>query len=284
MYHTPIQKRVLTVEDISCFGKCSTTVALPILSAMGHETVILPTAVLSTHTGGFTGYTVRDLTDDIRPISEHWKKTGIGFDCIYTGYLCKGRQVSLVSEMIDRVSDENTLLVVDPAMADNGKFYWGFDADHAADMMKLSKKSAIATPNVTEACFMLGEEYPENGYDRAYIDGLIERLVKAGCRSLVLTSVHCGGKYGVVGYDADENRVFSYFHERIDAPIHGTGDVFTSVMVGYVLSGKPLEESARLAADYVRETVKVTYPYLAEHPYGLLFEKTIGRLIPKDGE
>lgn len=284
MYHTPIQKRVLTVEDISCFGKCSTTVALPILSAMGHETVILPTAVLSTHTGGFTGYTVRDLTDDIQPISEHWKKTGIGFDCIYTGYLCKGRQVALVSELIDRVSDENTLLVVDPAMADNGKFYWGFDSDHAADMMKLSVKSAVATPNVTEACFMLGEEYPESGYDRAFIDGLIERLVKAGCKSVVLTSVKCGDEYGIVGYDAKKKKTFSYFHERIDAPIHGTGDVFTSVMVGYILSGKPLEEAARLAADYVRETVKVTYPYLAEHPYGLLFEKTIRKLIKKDGE
>ena len=284
MYHTPIQKRVLTVEDISCFGKCSTTVALPILSAMGHETVILPTAVLSTHTGGFTGYTVRDLTDDIAPISEHWKKTGIGFDCIYTGYLCKGRQVSLVSELIDRLSDENTLLVVDPAMADNGKFYWGFDAAHAADMMKLCQKSAVATPNVTEACFMLGEEYPENGYDRAYIDALIRRLVDAGCKSVVLTSVACGGEYGVVGYDAAENKIFSYFHERIDAPIHGTGDVFTSVMVGHILSGKTLETASRLAADYVRETVRVTYPYLSEHPYGLLFEKTLGRLVPKDGE
>ena len=284
MYRTPIQKRVLTVEDISCFGKCSTTVALPILSAMGHETVILPTAVLSTHTGGFTGYTVRDLTDDIQPISEHWKKTGIGFDCIYTGYLCKGRQVSLVSDLIDRVSDENTLLVVDPAMADNGKFYWGFDSDHAADMMRLCKKSAVATPNVTEACFMLGEEFPENGYDRAYVDALILRLVSAGCRSVVLTSVNCDGKYGIVGYDADRKAIFSYFHEKIDAPIHGTGDVFTSVMVGHVLSGKPLEEAARLAADYVRETVRVTYPYLSEHPYGLLFEKTLGRLIPGDGE
>ena len=284
MYHTPVQKRVLTVEDVSCFGKCSTTVALPILSAMGHETVILPTAILSTHTGGFTGYTVRDLTDDIQPISEHWKKTGIGFDCIYTGYLCKGRQVALVSELIDRVSDENTLLVVDPAMADNGKFYWGFDPDHAADMLKLCKKSAVATPNVTEACFMLGEEFPANGYDRAYIDGLIGRLTTAGCRSVVLTSVNCDGKYGVVGYDADKKEIFSYFHERIDAPIHGTGDVFTSVMVGHILSGKPLETASRLAADYVRETVKVTFPYLSEHPYGLLFEKTIGKLIPKDGE
>ena len=282
MYRTPIQKRVLTVEDISCFGKCSTTVALPILSAMGHETVILPTAVLSTHTGGFSGYTVRDLTDDIAPISEHWKKTGIPFDCIYTGYLCKGRQVSLVLDLIDRISDDSTLLVVDPAMADNGKFYWGFDADHAADMMKLCKRSAVATPNVTEACFMLGEEYPAGGYDLAFIDGLIDRLVAAGCKSVVLTSVFADGKYGIVGYDAKKGEKFSYFHERIDAPIHGTGDIFTSVMVGRILSDAPLADAAKFAADYVRETVRYTYPYLSEHPYGLMFEKTLGDLIPKD--
>lgn len=131
---------------------------------------------------------------------------------------------------------------------------------------------------------MLGEAFPENGYDRAYVDALILRLVSAGCRSVVLTSVNCDGKYGIVGYDADKKAIFSYFHEKIDAPIHGTGDVFTSVMVGHILSGKPLETAARLAADYVRETVRVTYPYLSEHPYGLLFEKTLGRLIPGDGE
>ena len=279
MLKNPVQKRVLTIEDISCFGKCSTTVALPILSAMGHETVILPTAILSTHTGsGFTGYTVRDLTDDISPISDHWYKTGIVYDCLYSGYLCKGKQVSLVRDLVKRFKSENTLYVADPAMADGGKYYWGFDAEHGADMGELCRMADIITPNVTEAAFLLGQEY-QSSYSLSDIHALIDGLREQGIPSVVLTSVTVGDKYGIVGYDGARGESFSYFHRRIDAPIHGTGDIYTSVMVGRLLSGWTLAEAARCAADFVMHCVEKTLPYLAEHPYGLIYEPYLRELM-----
>ena len=281
MYQNPIQKRVLTVQDFSCFGKCSGTVALPILSAMGHETVLLPTAVLSTHTGGFTGYTVRDLTDDIAPISRHFESEGIVFDCIYTGYLCKGRQVSLVRELVRTHKGEDCLFIADPAMADGGKYYYGFDDEHAKDMLELCRISDIITPNVTEAAFLLGEAYPENGvYTLDYARDLIDGLRALGCKSVILTSVFADGRYGLIGYDHTKDACFEYFHERVGSALHGSGDTFTSVLVGRLLTGDSLEDASRYAADFVRACVVATDPHRAAHPYGLLFETQLGRLCP----
>lgn len=279
MYRNPLQKRILTVEDLSCFGKCSSTVALPILSAMGHEVVVLPTAILSTHTGGFTGYTVRDLTDDILPISRHWKSCGIPFDAIYTGYLCKGRQVSEVRELIAAHRSASTLLLCDPAMADNGKYYYGFDAEHGADMAELCKNADVLTPNVTEAAFLLGEDAPALGYDEDEMRRLIDRLTAKGARSVVLTSVSIGERYGIMGYDGVRGEHFHYFHERVGAPIHGTGDTYTSVLLGKLLAGASLADASRCAADFVRRCVELTYPHIEEHPYGLIFEPLLRELL-----
>ena len=279
MRPNPCQKRVLTVEDLSCFGKCSTTVALPILSVMGHETVSLPTAVLSTHTGGFEGYHVCDRTDHILPISAHWMRAGIVFDCIYTGYLCKGKQVSLVRDLIHQHKRKETIFVADPAMADNGSYYYGFDDAHGADMLELCRLADVITPNITEAAFLLGEKHPADGYDLAYARGLIEKLRAAGVKSVVLTSVATDEGYGIVGYDAETDKEFSYLHKRVGKPLHGSGDIYTSVMIGKLLAGTRLDAAARFAADFVSDCVAHTMPHADDHPYGLVYEPLLRRLI-----
>ena len=151
-----IMKRIVTIQDISCFGKCSITVALPLISSMGVECAIIPTSILSTHTGGFEGFTFRDLSDDISKIAEHWKKYNIEFDAIYTGYLGSVEQINSVIDFIGDFKKENTIVFVDPAMADKGKLYTGFDSDFPSHMARLCAKADIIVPNITEASFMLG--------------------------------------------------------------------------------------------------------------------------------
>ena len=180
-------KRIVTVQDISAVGKCSLTVALPIISACGVECAVMPTAVLSTHTQ-FTGFTFHDLTDEITPITEHWKKEGLTFDAIYTGYLGSFRQIELVEEMFEKLGDENTLLVVDPAMADHGKLYYGFTEEFAARMAQLCGKADLILPNLTEACFMLGRPYDEN-YTQEDIRGMLKELCALGAKRAALTGV-----------------------------------------------------------------------------------------------
>ncbi|MBR4950688.1 MAG: pyridoxamine kinase, partial [Clostridia bacterium] len=181
-------KRILTVQDISCFGQCSLTVALPILSACGAETVIIPSAVLSTHTGGFSGFTFRDLSDDIPAISAHWQKEGIDFDAIYTGYLGSLKQIDMVKDLFKNHTRKGGIKVVDPAMADNGNLYYGFDQEYANAMATLCKEADIVLPNITEACFMTGVEYKES-YDREYIDTILSALENAGMKDIILTGV-----------------------------------------------------------------------------------------------
>ena len=165
-------KRVLTIQDISCVGQCSLTVALPIISACGVETCVLPSAVLSTHTGGFTGYTFRDLTEDMPSIKDHWVKEEIKFDAIYTGYLGSTKQIEYVADIMAAVGTDACVKVVDPAMADNGKLYYGFDMEFVEAMKGLCGKADYVIPNITEACFLTGVEYKEE-YDRAYVDLLL---------------------------------------------------------------------------------------------------------------
>ena len=202
-------KRILTIQDISCVGQCSLTVALPILSAAGIETAILPSAVLSTPTAGFKGYTFRDLTDDMPAIAAHWKSEGIRFDAVYTGYLGSARQIAYVKQIFRDLLADGGVRIVDPAMADNGKLYPGFDLAFAEEMKSLCAEADIILPNITEACFITGVEYRET-YDRAYIDGLLAALRAVGAKTVILTGVgFAEDKTGVMVLEGDTPATFT---------------------------------------------------------------------------
>ena len=271
-------KRILTIQDISCVGQCSLTVALPILSACGLETVILPSAILSTHTGGFTGFTFRDLTDDLDGIAEHWAKEGIFFDGLYTGYLGSARQIDQVLSIASSRLKEGSPLIVDPAMADNGKLYPGFDEKFVEAMKRLTVKADILLPNITEACFLTGTEYREN-YDEAYVKELVEKLAANGRQIVVLTGVgYKEDKTGVVVYENGEMKY--YEHDRIAKGCHGTGDVYASAFVGAFVNGKTPYEAAVIAADYTVECIRGTQDDPA-HWYGVKFEPQLKKLIDR---
>lgn len=278
----PGQKRILTVEDISCFGKCSLTVALPILSAFGHESVILPTALLSTHTADcFENFYIKDLTDTISPICDHWIRQGIEFDCIYTGYLCAGRQTDEVVKLIEKLRTKDTVVVADPAMADGGKLYTGFDLDHVEEMKKLCLMADIITPNVTEAAFLCGVD-PTAAYDKKGAEMLIDGLRKMGCKGIILiTSVAEGDSIGVVGSEPCGCE-FEVFCEKQDAPKHGSGDVFTSALVGAYMSGDSIHDATEFAVNYTVDAICATSNYKnSGHEYGLVFENVTDRITKK---
>lgn len=269
----------MTIQDISCFGQCSLTVALPIISACGVECCILPSAVLSTHTAGFTGYTFRDLTDDIPAIAAHWKREGISFDAIYTGYLGSIAQIEMVENMAELIRSEG-LLIVDPAMGDNGKLYPGFDQAYADRMAQLCGRADIILPNVTECCYMTGIEFREN-YDEEYVFTLMRALAGKGCRKTLLTGIcYEDGRYGVGLYDSGTDTIEYYFHERSPRNSHGTGDVYSSAFVGALMKGKSLMGAAAAAADYTLECIKLTVDD-PDHSYGVKFELALPKLIEK---
>ena len=272
-------KRMVTIQDISCFGKCSITVALPLVSSMGIECSIIPTAVLSTHTGGFTGFTFTDLTEDIPKISEHWKKYDIKFDTIYTGYLGSKKQIDYVIDFIKNFKSASTLAFVDPAMADNGKLYTGFDSEFPKEMARLSAIADIIVPNITEACFMTDMEYKEQ-YDESYIKELISRLCTLGAKKVVITGVsYDKSKRGAVLYDSCDGTYYEYFRENIPMNFHGTGDTFASVLAGAMTKGYDMKKSLEIAVDFTVMTIKQTLPDAKEHFYGTKFEECIPYLL-----
>ena len=269
-------KKVLTVQDISCVGQCSLTVALTILSACGLETCILPSAVLSTHTAGFSGFTVRDLTDDIPGIVAHWRKENISFDGIYTGYLGSEKQIAYVKEILETMGSEGCTRFVDPAMADNGKLYGAFDMAYVQAMKALIPVADVLLPNITEACFLADEEYREE-YDEAYILGLCKKLAALGAKTVVLTGVsYRAGKTGIAIYENGEMRY--YEHEKIAGGCHGTGDIYASAFVGAAMQDKSLYNAARIAGDYTLKCILNTQGD-ASHWYGAKFETALGDLI-----
>ena len=271
-------KRVLTIQDISCLGKCSLTIALPVLSALGAETVILPTAVLSTHTM-FRNFTCKDLSDQIEPIADHWKSEGATFDAIYTGYLGTTSQIDQIRKLFKSFRDQNTKIIVDPVMADNGKLYPAFDMDYVRKNTELCAEADIIVPNITEAALMTGMDYREE-YDEVYIKELLSRLNALGANVSVLTGVSLEqGKTGVMGYERETGEYYVYQNRRIDAAYHGTGDLFSSTCVGEILKGRSWQDAMRIAADYTAHTIEVTLENPDKPWYGVDFEATIPDLI-----
>ena len=271
-------KRVLTIQDISCLGKCSLTIALPVISALGVETVILPTAVLSTHTM-FKNFTVKDLSDQIEPITKHWESEGVSFDAVYTGYLGTIEQIDQVRDIFRRFRGENTTVVVDPVMADNGKLYPAFNMDYVKENAKLCGDADIIVPNITEAAFMTGMEYREE-YDEGYIKEMLSALNDLGAGISVLTGVSLQkGKTGVMGYDRKTGKYYVYQNDRVDASYHGTGDLFSSTCVGEMMRGLDWQDAMRIAADYTAHTIRVTLENPRKPWYGVDFETTIPDLL-----
>lgn len=269
-------QRILTIQDISCVGQCSLTVALPILSACGLETAILPSAVLSTHTAGFSGFTFRDLTDDMPSVLAHWQKENIKFEAVYTGYLGSEKQIDYVLDIFHGTKSDAALLIVDPAMADNGALYSIFDMNYVHAMKKLCKQADYLLPNITEACFLTDTEY-QTEYDRAYIDTLLEKLIALGCKNVILTGVsYKEGTTGVVVYEQGEYQY--YEHPFLPNSCHGTGDIYASAFAGALMNGNTSFDAAKIAAEYVLECIRITSE-LPNHWYGAAFEPALPKLI-----
>lgn len=269
-------KRILTIQDISCVGQCSLTVALPILSACGLETAILPSAVLSTHSVGFRDFTFRDLTEDIPAIQHHWQQEGIRFQAVYTGYLGSARQIEMVQDICRNLLVPGGKKIVDPAMADRGELYPVFDMDFVQEMKKLVGEGDIVLPNITEASLLTDTEYREE-YDEEYICGLVAGIHRLGAGTVMLTGVsYDAHSTGVLV--SEQGKQTYYRHELLDRGCHGTGDVYASSFVGAYMHGKTVPEAARIAADYTLACIKNTLDD-PDHWYGVKFEPVLGELI-----
>lgn len=273
-----MQKRILTIQDISCLGQCSLTVALPIISACGVETCVLPSAVLSTHTGGFTGFTFRDLTEDMPLIEKHWRRERIKYDCIYTGYLGSEKQIEYVKSIFSSCLRKSGVKVVDPAFADNGKLYVGFDENYVEAMKELCKVADVLIPNLTEACFLTGTAYREK-YREAYIDGILKKLSEFGASTVVLKGI--GYEEGKTGVVVMRNGKKSYYeHVKLENSCHGTGDIYSSAFVGALMNEKAPFDAAKIAADFTVRCIENTQKD-PKHWYGARFESVLPELIEK---
>ena len=281
---TQQQKRIAAIHDISGFGKCSLTVALPILSAAGVETSVIPTAVLSTHTGGFTGFTYRDLTEDIRPFVQHWKSLNLTFDAIYTGFLGSFEQIELMKEVFDTFKTKDTLIMVDPVMADNGKLYAIFPPEFPAGMRSLCEKADMIVPNITEASLLVGEPYCDGPYTEDYIEMLIKKLHALGPKKIVLTGVFFDeNNLGAATYDSDCGKVEYAFAPRIPGYFHGTGDVFGSALLGALLNGFDLNRAAQIAVNFTAGSIQRTFEAKTDIRFGVNFEQTIPSFLKELG-
>jgi pyridoxine kinase len=272
-------KKLVTIQDISCFGKCSLTAAIPVISAMGVETAVIPTAVLSTHTGkGFSGYTFRDLTDDIPAIAAHWKKLGLKFDAIYTGYIGSCEQVEVVKQFISDFRTDGTLVVVDPVMGDGGNMYPGFDTDFVESMKSLCSFADCILPNATETALLLGKDYNPDMTESEIIDSL-HALTELGCETAVITGASCGeNQNGAMAFSRSDGRVCKAFCENIDGSFHSTGDIFSSVVSGGMTLGMDLQTALDLAVSFTHYCIKATLPVRDEQWYAVRFEPCLGGL------
>lgn len=274
-----MQKKVLAIHDISCVGRCSLTVALPIISACGIECSVLPTSVLSTHTGGFTGYTFRDLTADIDPIIKHWQSLDLSFDGIYSGFLGSMAQIEKVETIIKEFGRKDGLVCVDPCMADNGRLYTLFDQAYAARMGGLCRQADLIVPNITEACLLLDWPYAEGPYSHEMIEEMLKDLAALGPARVILTGVYFDNEQlGAACYSAASGQICYAMAARLPGYYHGTGDVFASAAFAALIAGKPLSQANRIAVEYTQQCISRTYQAGTDIRYGVNFEEGLAEL------
>lgn len=265
--------RILTIQDISCIGQCSMTVALPVISACGQEVCILPSAILSTHTGGFGVPVVRQLSDTMAGIRQHWQSQGITFDLIYVGYLGSIRAIEETKILLDTMLAPGGTIVVDPAMADHGRLYRGFDETYAGRMKELCESAHVVIPNITEAAMMTGNAYRED-WDEKRIRDLLEAVPG---KHVLMTGVSL--EPGKIGFSLlSEGKLEIYQHDRLEKSYHGTGDLFASAFVGALASGKNLVRAGQIASEFVLRSIRNTDASPA-HWYGVKFETALPYLI-----
>lgn len=270
-------KRILTIQDISCVGQCSITVAMPILSACGHETCVLPTAVLSTHTGGFGKPTVVHFEDALPDIWHHWERCGILFDAILVGYLGSIPAIETTQNIMDTLLLPGGLRIVDPAMGDNGKLYAGFDEAYVGKMRGLCRKADIILPNITEAALLSGNSYQEKA-DHYYVNKLLDDLEES---RVVLTGVGFSGKLTGVAWKEGTDRQY-FAHERIGHNCHGTGDIFAACFTGSLLQDNSMADSIQIASEFTRKSIENTIKS-SKHWYGVRFETVLPELMVRLG-
>ena len=269
--------RVLSIQDISCVGRCSMTVALPVLAACGVEACPLPTALLSTHTGGFGKPYKTNLTQSMVPMAEHWGRAGVKFDVISCGYLGSRAQMALAEQVFDLAAAPGCVKIIDPAMADHGTLYSGFDMDFVAEMKKFCSKADWLLPNLTEACLLTDTAYRED-CDRVWVEELMDKLSALGCRNILLTGVSF--EKDTIGVMVNGEYVS---HRRLERGCHGTGDLFAAVFAGTLATGKTGTEAARLAAEFTFSCMEYTFRQ-TDAPYGIIFEPLLGDLIRRLGQ
>ncbi len=263
------------MHDISCIGRCSLTVALPILSVAGVETCVLPTAILSTHTGEFTGFTHLDLTDEMGKITAHWKTLDHPFDAIYSGYLGSIKQLELVEQFITSFRNENTLVIIDPVMGDDGKLYALFTHDFVDGMRNLCKKADVIVPNMTEAAFLLGREYNGGIHTEDEIRAIVKDLSSLS-KNVVLTGVYFDeDHYGAAVYSDKTGEISFALAPKVHGYFHGTGDVFASALTGAILNGLPLKEAADVAVSFTSDALNRTNAEETPLRFGVDFENAL---------
>lgn len=281
--------RVAAIHDLSGFGRCSLTVALPVLSAMGVQCCPLPTAFLSTHTGGFEGFTFLDMTEEMPRVARHWESLGLRFDAVYSGFLAGRRQIGIVADFIRTFRTPETRVVVDPVMGDDGSIYQTYTPELCAGMAELTELADVITPNLTEAALLLDWDYaslfrPDGRQDPARLRQAVEELSRKGTRSVVLTGVsEAPGRTGALCYDAPTGSLETIQTDFVAHPLLGTGDIFASVLTGGLVRGKSLPAAARQAAEFIRACAERTVSEDLPLREGVDFEPLLGLLTDKEG-
>ena len=268
----PRLKRIAAVHDLSGLGKCSLTVALPVISAAGVECACIPTALLSTHTGEFTGWTLRDLTDEMLPIARHWKRTGAQFDGVYTGYLANPAQAQTLEQVIDLISNPETTLIVDPVMADNGSYYSNMGEEMCAAFRHLIRRADVITPNITEAALLTGMDYTPDGHDEEYLRRMFDSLAAMGPRMIAVTGIRSGGMIGNAAYDAQTGETFRALRPMHEGLFYGTGDIFASSLAALLVRGADLPSALEIATALTDDSIARSLRHDTPRRFGVDFE------------